>query len=298
MTPGSDYIKHYLSIIIHYLRILKVNYLDVIKIYRYPEHEKHLTEWTKLDNNLVLKNDTLILGNVEETVQVMKSLEPNMKLLTEHENDFYGSKRYRMPNGIVINFLGVKYSYWGNISKIVVEKLLDLGVREIIYTAKLGSLISNDTLYRQIFSPTSYINYDYINKTKNTFTLENKFVEMFPKFNTGKHCSVPTILEQNYYLRQVLEEEKVSSIDNEISQIAQTIHDFNNMNNDDVSFFAVHFATDYVRTFEEKNLKTSYDLSNNRTDTARINKNNIINEISGYLLQYLRDKNIGDREYE
>ncbi len=91
----------------------------------------------------------MVIGYVEE---ILENFKTSYEIITENYNRFYGSKRVRLKNGKIVNFLGIKYSYWGNISKKVVEKIISLGGKEIIYAAKLGSLTSHLHLYKKKFS--------------------------------------------------------------------------------------------------------------------------------------------------
>lgn len=288
ITPGEDYIKHYTSILMHSLSLLGENPLKIINIFRFKLHEENICIWSNLSEELVKKNDLIILGYVDELIDNIYNLGADWKHISFKENEFYSSNRFITNNGRKINFIGVKFSYWGNLSKYLVKRLLELGAIEIIYSAKLGSLTNPKSLYETIFSPSKYITYDYIEKTSNIFSLENNFIKKFHELDTGLHCSVPTILEQNYYLREKLSSISVNSIDNEISQIANVILEFNNNNNKNISFSCIHFATDYLRNFSEKFLNTTYDLSNNRNSSAKLKKAEIIRSISVYLWNYLK----------
>lgn len=282
IPPGVDHLKHYSSIIRHFVNKLKLSE-GIIKIIRYPLHEESIAEWSGLNANFVKENDIVILGYTEELEQ---NLFNKMILVSEYYNEFYGSRRYMLGRKI-INFVGVKYSYWGNMSKSIIQKLVNLGTREIIYSAKLGTLVHYNDIYHKIYSPTEYIVLDYTKIKHKKFILKNKFVKMFPEFNSGLHCSVPTILEQNYLFRDLLTKLSVNSIDNEISQMAEVICEYNIANNVDISFFAVHFPTDYIRKYEEKHLDTKFDLSNNRLPLSSSKKGKIISKISNYLYTYL-----------
>lgn len=289
ITPGDDYIKHYTSILIHSLDLLHFDSLKLINIFRFKDHENNLTTWSNLNYKFIKKNDIVIIGNINEIITEISKLDPDWNEISYVENKFYNSTRFILSNGKVVNFLGVTFSYWGNMSSYIVKKILQLGASEIIYSAKLGSLSNPKSLYNDIFCPNQYIIFDYIDEKSSLFSVDNKFLEKFPELKTGLHCSVPTILEQNYYLREKLTNLSVVSIDNEISKMAKTILDFNTTNNTNINFSCLHFATDYVRKFDEKLLRTDYDLSNNRSEPAKLKKAKIIEKISKYLYMYLED---------
>src|SRR5690606_6306514 len=114
------------------------------------EVEHSLLSWTRLDEKFVKKEDRVIIGNFDSFYEKLAN-NLGAGLIQEEENDFYSSKRYELRDGTVINFIGVKYSFWGNTSATLAKGLCDLGASEIIYTAKLGTLTNPDDIYRRIF---------------------------------------------------------------------------------------------------------------------------------------------------
>ncbi len=286
VTPGEDYIYHYASIIRHYLHKLTRNAECKLTIHRYQALEQELSAWTGLDHHFVMPQDIVIMGNVEE-LQELFLKQRDLKFISRNESEYYGSVRYQLPNGKIINFLGVKFSYWGCISGKIVKKLCMLGVKEIIYSAKLGSMTKPDDLYEKIYSPTKYMTMKSHTVTRFITSLPNRFVQKFPEFDTNWHVSIPTVLEEDFEQRKAATQVGAQSIDNEISRIASAIEDHNKSQKKNVSFFTVHYATDYVRRKEENALEVPFDLSNNRSDAAVKGKKNVLEKISKYLLEYL-----------
>lgn len=285
VTPGRDYLKHYSSMIRNLLHLRYKVLVNSLRVFRYPNYEYSIASWTKLNNLFVKFDDIVVLGYVEEIEQNL-FMDDQFTLISENYNEYYGSKRFLLPNGKIINLLGVKYSYWGDISKYLVTQILKLGASEIIYTAKLGSLTRREDIYSSIYSPSSYIILDYATITCGEFTIKNNFIKYFPELDSGLHCSVPTILEQTYEHRSILSTMNVKTIDNEISQMAKACYDFTDKTGLVRSFSAIHFATDYLRKKEEQCLPTSFDLSNNRTISAKKKKMENIKNISTYLMKY------------
>ncbi|RRD40341.1 hypothetical protein EII29_02360 [Leptotrichia sp. OH3620_COT-345] len=241
-------------------------------------------EITGFNNQFIFTNDIVILGYIDE---IYDNLKDKLLLISEQQNEYYISKRCKINNKI-INFLGIKYSYWGNISQKIIERLLKCKVKEIIYSAKLGTLISHLDIYSKIYSPSEYIIIEDLKIKTKKFKLENKILKLFPFLNTQLHVSTPTILEQTYKQREFLSKMNVNSIDNEISQMAEVIY----KKKLKVNFFSIHFPTDYLRKENERDLRTNFDLSNNRKSMAIFKKNKIIKEISYYLYQYFMEETI------
>src|SRR3989344_4553422 len=104
-------------------------------------------------------------------------------------------------------------------------------------------------------------------------TLQHPIHDLFPEINSGYHVSVPTVLEEDYLQRKITVELGITSIDNEISQIAFAVSRFNKEYNKNPRFFALHFATDYLRSDKKRAEKTNlafllYSLLNLETANA------------------------------
>lgn len=278
---GKDYLQHYSSLLIYFLDTLTTRWSDYTTIFRYPYAENSIHIWSQLDSNFIKEGDRVIIGYVEELEKYITEMYPDL-IVETFENKFYKSTRIISKN---INFLGVKYSFWGNMSAKLVNRFCNLGASEIIYFGKLGTLESPNCIYNKIYSPTSY-SVVYHDKIVSIIDdLPNQLSVFLPP--TGMHTSVPTIMEEDYLQRDLLDILKSESMDNEISQIAYTIKKFNLDNQKQVKYSCCHFATDYIRQLENQNEITEYDLSNNRTDSAKIKKAEIIAKISSIITNYL-----------
>lgn len=288
VSPGSDYITHYASMIRHQVNLLSTRAKDIMSILYFPFLEREITEWTGLSDYFVQKGETVILGYVDEIEQSFKSkTDIYIEYLGSYENCYYRSRKYVVGNKIV-NFLGVKYSFWGNLSGLIVNKCCALGAKEIIYAAKLGALSSPKHLYNKLFSVTNYVLMRGAEVIEHIRNLPNPFIEIFEDCHTLTHLSVPTVLEEDFIQRNIASEKfGVNSIDNEIFYMAKAVSDFVAKTNGSVDFFSLHFATDYIRQQNEVIMKTQYDLTNNRTKAALQSKSEAIANLAQKLILYL-----------
>ncbi|MCB1067207.1 MAG: hypothetical protein KDK56_03385 [Simkania sp.] len=291
VTPGEDYIYHYAAMLRFYLSSVTSKSHRLLEIIRYPDLEASIAKWTGLDTNFVKKDDFLVLGFIQEILAELKN-NLAMNLISTQESDYYLSYRYVLESGQIINFLGVKYSFWGNISAKLIEKLCELGVSKVIYIGKLGCMTNPNDLYDRIFSPTKFLHLK-ANKIIGFATkVNNEFVSEFPELNSGWHVSVPTVIEEDYSQRKASANFECNSIDNEISQMAIAIDKYNKANrcNEKISFLPLHFATDYLRSDHEKTKHIGLDLSTNRTSSAEEKKSAIFKKLSRYLKQYIEQQ--------
>lgn len=289
VNSGRDYVFHYASMLRHIMGTYSVQMAETLAVYRYPLAESSIHIWTELNADLVKKGDLVIIGYVEE---MRSQLEGKLNLERIHEIDmpYYTSIRYRNSKGTIINLIGVKYSFWGCISAKLVTQICRLGAKEIIYVGKLGALSTPNDLYSRIFIPSRFMIMYHDKVVCDIQSLKNGLLDRFPELSTGRHVSVPTVVEEDYAQRAITHDLDINSIDNEVSQIAYAVAQFNRQLNEDVSYTAIHFATDYIRRPHERSLKVKFDLSNNRTSRAFNKKLAILGAISDRLAEYLESK--------
>jgi hypothetical protein len=155
----------------------------------------------------------------------------------------------------------------------------ELGAHEVIYAAKLGALTGPHDLYQRIFCPSTFVIMNHDRIVFRPPSPPNGVLTKNPKLDSGCHVSIPTVLEEDYSQREVTMQLKATSIDNEISQMARAISAYNNSALVPVKFSAVHLATDYVRTPDDKAVQTLHDLKRNRSPEALVAKAAIIKRI-------------------
>jgi len=282
VIPGADYFFHYATLIRHYVHGLTEDPEAVISLARYPIAERRLANWTGLDARFVRPGDRVLLGYVEAIAALLE--EQGATRIDFQENDYYGSDRFRLRDGSVLNLLGVKYSYWGSISGTLVESLCHRGAAEILYVAKLGTLSSPDHIYSRIFVPGRFylLHRDVV--IREVRSPRNAVLAQRSGLSTGVHVSIPTVLEEDYRMRRTATRCAAQSIDNEISQMAEAVAVHNAIERADVAFSAIHMATDYIRDVHERALPTRFDLGNDKTAGARSNKQEMIHRIANEVL--------------
>ena len=281
IVPGRDYISHYVSMFKYAVSKIDDAFLSYIQVYFNDEIEVMFPRWTGL-YDFIYQGDIVVMGYVDEIYHAISS---HLTFMNSQENHFYRMGRFHL-GGKNICFLGVKYSFWGNLSGVIAKHLCNLGVSEIIYSAKLGDMIHPNNLYSKVYSATSFYlmnNHRLLSHVSNS---HNPLVKLFPELDSGAHVSVPTVLEELYCQRGIAKSLGINSIDNEASHIMKVVSDFNQTSTKQVSYFNLHFSTDYVRCISERNLKINFDLSNNRTSSALLKKQRILQKISDYLLYY------------
>ncbi len=280
VIPGRDYVLHYASMVRHLvLQRYTMKVAERLLVFRYPLAEKHLPAWTGLDTTLIKPRDRVLLGYISALREHVEA-GGQFPSLSRQENDYYGSFRYALPDGSVLNLLGVKFCFWGSISEILTSALCELGATEILYVAKLGALTGPGDLFTRIFCPSNYYILYHDQIAHAVGNLPNRILTRCPKLDSGAHVSVPTVLEEDYKQRQVAAELEAQSIDNEIAQMARAIDCFNRTReNPHVAFSAIHFATDYVRSLEDQLIATDHDLSKMRNPDALSKKERILARI-------------------
>lgn len=286
VTPGKDYIHHYAAMVQYFIDRLEKGEKGV-SVIRYPEVEQSILSWTGLNEKFVRKQDRIIIGNFDSFYEKLCN-DLGVGLVDEEENAFYSSKRYQLKDGSIINFLGVKYSFWGNTSAILAKGLCELGASEIIYVAKLGTLTDPDDIYSKIFMPRDFFRVNQSRIIDKVSGSPNRVLSSHPWLDTGNHASVPTVLEETDKQYAALTQIDTSSIDNEISKIAAAVNNYNRIRaHRPVHYSTVHFATDFLHPPSEK-ANGDFNLSTNRTPKAQEAKEQILGEIRSLLADYFR----------
>lgn len=287
VVPGRDYLSNHGEMIRHAIRLMGYDPDQRSKIFHYPDVEDRITEWTQLDSNFVKEGDQVILGYVNEMEDRFLKARCPMRRLSEEQNEYQGSRRYQTPIGHNINFLGFKYTYWGDTSAKLAERLCQLGASEIIYTAKTGVLSSPQDIYKRSFSPSAYINVDRDMDKPIIGDLPNALLAIYPELNSGLHASIPTVMEESFTQVGLLRRLLAQSIDNEISQMAGAVRNFNQLWNKAVSFFCLHYGTDYLHGSADSLEKPLFNLYDARSPEALNLKEKALDRNADYLAEYL-----------
>lgn len=290
VNSGRDYVFHYASMLKHVVGMFSVQTADKIEVIRYPQAEASIHIWTDLNTSIVKKEDLVILGYVEEIDRRFRS-NSRLEYVDTVDTDYYTSIRYINKNSNTsVNLIGVKFSFWGCISAKIIAQICRLGAQEVIYVGKLGTLASPTDIYSRVFMPSRFLIMYHDKIVCRIQDLKNNLLAFYPDMSTNYHVSVPTVVEEDYVQRKITADLKIDSIDNEVSQMAYAVAQFNREFTKDVSFSAIHFATDYIRRPTERNLSVEFDLSNNRTKEAFERKIDILDNIAGKLTEYLEQR--------
>lgn len=285
VTPGREYLRHYAGLIRHFLFLHTSQAQDRVRIVRYPDVEASIAAWTGLESDFVAPGETVVVGYVEEIGRALRA--GGHSVGPVRENADYVSARYRTPSGRALNLIGVKFSFWGGIAGRLTQAFCRAGASEVIYCGKLGTLSAPDDVYERIFCPSRFVHLEHERLVEEIAPPPNRFLARFPELDSGAHVSVPTVIEEDYLQRDAASAVEASSIDNEITHMAAAVADHNRAHGQTVAFSAIHFATDYVRRFEERRLCVPLNLSTNRTRVARACKQRVIERLCrDHLLPY------------
>lgn len=285
VVPGDDYFKHYVALVRYAVStVLQYDAEKLITTISLPTLSANLVDHKELDKKFVKSGDIVVLGHVDDMEGRLKDKLSGMRQIDDHQNLNYGSKRFQLPHGSIVNFLGCKDSFWGGMAGDVAARCLDLEASQIIYVSKMGTLTKPDDIYGRIFSPTRFVRLNHTNTISEIHDVKNPLAE---RLGTGMHGSIPTIHEEDFSQRKKLDEFSANSIDNEISCIAERVSEHNARTGRNVPYLPLNFATDYLRKDDEIKLETPHDLSNNRTDSAKEKKEEILNRIAANLANYL-----------
>lgn len=285
VTPGKDYLVHYASLINHAVAFYTTNPQKHIEVTRFPFVEYSLPFWTHLGRKFISPDEVVVIGYVNELLTYMET--QNHTVIYSYENEYYSVNKVKIGNK-VISLLGVKFSFWGNIAARIAYHCSLLGISELIYFGKLGTLEDSSKIYSKIYSPSRFCIFYHEKLLALIDHLPNGIHELQPELDTGTHVSVPSILEEDYIQREIIGGLDITSIDNEISQVAYAIAKFNQNYHRNVKYSCLHFATDYLRQLDKRNVETPHDLSNNRSSTAVQKKQAMIANIAKILYSYFQ----------
>ncbi|HEX2301309.1 MAG TPA: hypothetical protein VHH34_22880 [Pseudonocardiaceae bacterium] len=264
VPPGHDYVMHYASLVGHHTTVHGPGRDALHRVVRYPVAEHSLAEWTGLAHFLGA-GDRVLIGYAQQLVPLLVAT--GARIVHESANAYYGAVRLRFPGDEQVCALGVRFSFWGCMSARLAEACRRLGAREIIYAGKLGALTDPGDLYRRLFVPSGYVHFESPPRLLDPAQCPpNPLLERYPELDSGVHMSVGTVLEEDVQQRSHARRFAVTSIDNEISQIAAALA--NTTDGPCTGFSAIHFATDYLRDRNEPGTRDVFNLTNHRCRNA------------------------------
>lgn len=283
VPPGLAYLKQYASLLRYFCLALRDD-ID-FEVRFYPMAAERIAEWTSLSQEIFSDNCTCIIGHVDEFERHTPEIKDRIKTITD--NQYFARSSFQLSNNKTVELIGFKFSFWGDISGRLVAQLYKNGCREVIYFGKVGALERDIELYQTIMVPRTFMLAEHDRVDQKPFEVSNKLAD-FVRSKTH-HVSTPTVMEQSYVQRRVLEDFKPYSIDNEIAYMALAAKQFNDTRSGQapVDFSSISFATDYVRRAHEHQAPYIFDLSNNRTRKALEFREKAVAMIAKRLYQYL-----------
>jgi len=279
IPSGYDYIRHFSSLVLHYLKARISSPQELITIKYELLNDRRYPVITGLNTLDIVPGSQIIIGCCDLLISEMAD-----QILSFEENDFYTC--WKAKDNVV--FLGCKFSFWGRLSGSIVRFICEhFQPAEIIYFGKLGTLTAPSDIYEKIFTPSQFLIYNCLTKLGPTITLKNSMAQFNDNGLVGVHASVPTIMEETFMQRQYLERSGVESIDNEIAFIAREIHRYNARTSSQVKYSPIHYATDYLRGLNDWSLQVHHDLARGRSPSSLHKKNIIISKVADIIKNYL-----------
>ncbi|MBV8060352.1 MAG: hypothetical protein JO126_02970 [Alphaproteobacteria bacterium] len=288
VTPGKDYVAHFAELVRYFCHQHFYDPSKTLQIVRYPDVETELTNWSGLDHGFVTPGDRIIMGHVTELEQEMHAAvaQGEVTLLSNAQNPFYGSKRYRTKTGEVINLVSAHYSYWGNMAGLIAERLCELGASEIIYVSKVGTLTNADDVYSRVFAPVRFAALDR-EQISTVVQVENTLCNSYPELNSNMHVSVATIMEETFRQREIASTIGSTTIDMETAHIALAIDKWNKNSTTKVRFGSLHFASDYLHPDDKPCGCKTFNLATDKTALAMEKHSVVVSEMMQYMLGHI-----------
>lgn len=223
--PGHNYVDHYKKIYEHMGYSVEAEYPD--------SQDIDSTVSRTMPSDLPEYSDVIVLGYVEPLAG---------------ENDWSGNDdiEWKQINieGSKTTFIGVKYSYWGDIIYHVISYLASRTNR-IIYAGKLGSLAEEDVPNMTIATGDSSV------VDGETISWNNLFASS-PIVVKGAHCSLPSVLDETHAWFDK-HKNTIRFVDPEIGWAAKSCRD------NDIQFSYLHLVTDNLHGDFLENLTNERD---------------------------------------
>ena len=250
--PGKDYVSHYGSLIATYLAIKQRKFDHVYYIEPSNDLCNQLMDASNL--KMIPLNKTVIVGYGLDIIAGEENWQENGPFLYKPTQIFNKD----------VTFIGCKYSIWGDIAGKFVQSLSKLGVKQVIYIGKLGSL-NDDLIPNEHLATGNVSNVEGTMITwKNLFTMNDK---SFVKF--GRHYTSPsTICETKEWLEN---NKKFDFVDPEIGHMAKAANESN------IDFSYLHIISNNLTKILSEN------LSNERLQTITSKRRKLLIRIKSIL---------------
>jgi 5'-deoxynucleotidase YfbR-like HD superfamily hydrolase len=250
---------------------------DRIRQYFYPQAMLAFSDWSGLDQVLfgheVIKDgDIVVIGYVDQLRSTLISEYGFSEVGSEVGFRFFGPGNLFGVTVLLsrdekkrLVLLGFRHSFWGKTAAKIVRSCVEVGAKEIVYVAKAGtrtgphSLDEKQNKHYLCLIGNNYLIWDgdannpegevrKVNLGDGKVSLANFFAEeKYSKNSSKNHLSVPTVMGEDFLQYQTYGSYNPSTIDNEISYIAEEIADFQSKSNkDNITFTCIHFITDLV----------------------------------------------------
>jgi ADP-ribose pyrophosphatase YjhB (NUDIX family)/deoxyadenosine/deoxycytidine kinase len=276
--PGDDILQHYAMLFSKYAAQPAYD----ISIVRYPKIDDKIFYISGLTNQLVRGGDIVYLGYSTRFKEFLN--DNHFEPITVSENFWYISSRFRVGDSI-LNVLECKYGHWGDISARLTEKLCELGVKGIIHSGKVGTLVNQSEVYSRIYIPREFLIFHPDPSDITQMPIEN-FLSSFVPFQSGGHISCASPLEETNKFLDSCNSYHIETVDIESAKIAEAISIYNDVHNSDVMYGAIHYASDYVGKPDDES--RSYNLSNEHDRSPQVWKDAVLSDIFGVIAEEVK----------
>lgn len=253
--PGRDYVRHYASLIKTYLHAKHIN-KDVFFIL--PEEAECIKTLKELKLHEIPLDKTVILGSGLPDIFPGDSWQKTSAMIW--------SKNSELQSAALI----FEFSFWGDIFGHICRILSESGVKNIIYTAKAGSINENLVPNKSIVTGhSSFINGQYIEW--------DPFLKRFETdddINLVDHCcSASMVYESKQWVKKM---NHFDIVESEIGYGAKACLEH------DVQFSYIHFISNSltVKYDEDLSNERSEQIVKKREKIKKIIRNKIINNLS------------------
>lgn len=243
VSPGRDSAYYHADILSRYLDKIARS-ASMVGIVRHIDLEEKIADWTRLDGRFISPSDHVVIGFADEVCNLIKG-QVDCRFIGKYEDSYFSSRRYRLANGEVVNFLEVNLDFIGSIGAKLVQKIARMGAAHIIFCGRLHGVGRMKDCYGQIFCPSRYIYHEANGQVRYVMRAPNFINALFPSANTGWHLTVSP-LPQLDSMSTIPQLGQVNSVDTELGAMAAAIEDVNYERGTQTGFSPIQFAPDIL----------------------------------------------------